>query len=493
MSFRIVLLFLALILQSCSIQKPETQEELKTSRPLFHFTPPENWINDPNGLVYYDGEYHLFYQHNPYGIKQAHLSWGHAVSKNLLKWEDLPIALREYKDPATGDTTMIFSGTCVVDPNTSGLCEGKDCMIAIYTSHVSAPGKDQHQHQSLAYSNDKGRIWKLYSKNPILDTQRKHFRDPKVFWHEPTKKWVMALAVSDVFKVEFYESQNLIDWKLLSEFGGTGNMDREWECPDLFELPVENEPRKTKWVLTLSGGHPQKSFPGMQYFVGSFDGTSFKADEQQSVPSWVGYGKDFFAGIIINQLPKEQNRTVMIGWVNSWNYANKIPASTYRGALSLPRELGLRKNENSYLLIQRPIKELETLRGEEIVDLNKASGKTLEIELDIMTDMDGGIKVFKTGEEETIIGYDSKSSELFIDRTKSGTVDFDPGFASVDRAPIKPKGGKIHVRMFLDHPIIEVFANDGEVMMTEYAFATGKDLKIETYGNVQNGKGWELK
>jgi fructan beta-fructosidase len=490
---RLCFLVLLFIAASCSVRKTENVETAESPRPLFHFTPPQNWINDPNGLVYYDGEYHLFYQHNPYGTKQAHLSWGHAVSKNLLQWENLPIALREYKDPATGDTTMIFSGTCVVDPNTSGLCEGPDCMVALYTSHVQAPGKDQHQHQSLAYSNDKGRIWKLYSKNPILDTQRKHFRDPKVFWHGPTKKWVMALALSDVFKVEFYESKNLIDWKLLSEFGGIGSTDREWECPDLFELPVEGEPGKTKWVLTLSGGHPQSKFPGMQYFIGNFDGTSFKADTEQPAPSWVGYGKDFFAGIIINQLPKEQNRTVMIGWVNSWNYANQIPATTYRGALSLPRELGLRKSDKGYLLTQRPIKELETLRGEEIKDLNAASGKTLELELDILADGDAGIKVFKTGDEETIIGYDSKTSELFIDRTKSGTVDFHPLFASVDRAPIKPKDGKIHLRIFLDHPIIEVFANDHEVMITEYAFATGNELKIETYGKVENGKGWKLK
>jgi fructan beta-fructosidase len=252
-------------------------------RPQFHFSPATNWINDPNGLVYLDGEYHLFYQYNPYGTTWGHMSWGHAVTSDLLHWEHLPVAITEYPDHLTGDSTMIFSGTAVIDKNnTSGLCESKDCMIAIYTSHVHALGEGKAQHQSLAYSNDKGRTWKRYEKNPVLDIKRKDFRDPKVFWYEPEQKWVMVLVIPDLYKVQFYQSKNLIDWKLMSEFGNIGDTLRVWECPDLYQLSIDNEPEKKKWVLSLSGSHPRgPAFVGMQYFVGEFDGIKFIPDDSK--------------------------------------------------------------------------------------------------------------------------------------------------------------------------------------------------------------------
>ena len=216
-------------------------------RPQFHFSPVKNWINDPNGLVYYEGEYHMFYQFNPYGNTWGHMSWGHTVSKDLVHWEHLPVALEEYQDPATGDSTMIFSGTVVVDRNnSSGLCDGKDCLVAIYTSNVHKDNQGITQHQSLAYSNDQGRTWERYEKNPILDIHRKDFRDPKVFWYEPKQHWVMALVIPDQYKVRLYTSKNLIDWSQLSEFGGMGDTARIWECPDLYELPIDNESGKTK-------------------------------------------------------------------------------------------------------------------------------------------------------------------------------------------------------------------------------------------------------
>src|SRR6478609_6557592 len=247
------------VIVSCSVKPPESEviAGKEQYRPQYHFSPQKNWTNDPNGLVYYDGEYHLFYQYNPYGDTWGHMSWGHTVSKDLLRWEQLPVAIEEYPDPATGDSTMIFSGTVVVDKNnSSGLCSGKECMVAIYTSHVHKDGEGKRQHQSLAYSNDKGRTWKRYDKNPILDIQRKDFRDPKVFWYEPQQKWVMALVVPDEYKVQLYQSKNLLQWDLMSEFGKVGDTTRIWECPDLYRLPVENEPGKSKWVLSLSGSHP---------------------------------------------------------------------------------------------------------------------------------------------------------------------------------------------------------------------------------------------
>jgi fructan beta-fructosidase len=210
---------------------PSKEKEAKTYselyRPRYHFSPAKNWINDPNGLVYLQGEYHLFYQYNPFGTTWGHMSWGHAVSTDLLHWTHLPVALEEYANPATQDSTMIFSGTVVVDhANSAGF--GVDAMIAIYTSNVHKNGQGIAQHQSLAYSTDKGRTWKRYANNPILDIQRKDFRDPKVFWYEATKKWVMALVVPDLFKVQFYESSNLLKWQLTGEFTGAGDTTRVW-------------------------------------------------------------------------------------------------------------------------------------------------------------------------------------------------------------------------------------------------------------------------
>jgi fructan beta-fructosidase len=455
-------------------------------RPQFHFTPEKNWVNDPNGLVFYEGEYHLFYQYNPFGTTWGHMSWGHAVSTDLVKWQHLPIALEEYLDPTTGDSTMIFSGTALVDKNnTSGLCAGKDCMIAIYTSHVHKDNQGLKQHQSLAYSNDKGRTWNRYDKNPILDIDRKDFRDPKVFWYEPQQKWVMALVVPDLFKVQLYESRNLLNWSLLSEFGNAGDTLKIWECPDLYELPVEGQPNKTKWVLSLSGSHPAGSdFVGMQYFVGDFDGTHFISD--QTDPLYVEYGKDFYAGIVFNNL---LNRTVMMGWVNNWTYANQIPTSTWRGAFSIPRELSLTETEFGLRLSQKPVDEIKKLRGKEIKDIKDLTGQSFELELEIPED--GSVSLFKSESEETIVGY--KEGKLFLDRTKSGNVSFNKDFASIESVNVLPKTDNITVRLFVDQSIIEVFSANGHYSITDQVFPTQQKTSIELNGNVKLIKGWVLK
>lgn len=469
-------------------------------RPQFHFSPPTNWINDPNGLVYLDREYHLFYQYNPYGTTWGHMSWGHAVTRDLLHWEHLPVAIKEYPDPLTGDSTMIFSGTAVIDKNnTSGLCESKDCMIAIYTSHVRAMGQDKAQHQSLAYSNDKGRTWKRYEKNPVLDIKRKDFRDPKVFWYEPEQKWIMALVIPDLYKVQLYQSKNLIEWKLMSEFGDMGDTLKIWECPDLYPLPVDNESGKKKWVLSLSGSHPQgPTFVGMQYFVGEFDGTRFIPDDAKQPPRYVDHGKDFYAGIVYNNIPEEDGRTIMIGWVNNWTYGNQLPTSPWRGAMALPRMLSLKKQQDGYLLIQKPIAATSTLRRTEITDKTKISEKTLELEIEIQVAdfKEAGIKILKTGQEETIIGYNAETKELFLDRTHSGEIGFNKDFRSVERATINPINGVIRLHIFIDHSIIEVFVNDGELTLCELVFPTQGDATVETYsigGAAEiKIKAWEL-
>lgn len=234
------------ILVSCSSEKQNTEDIREQFRPQFHFSPARNWTNDPNGLVYHDGEYHLFYQYNPYGNKWGHMSWGHAVSRDLIKWEHLPVAIEEYTD-AEGDSVMAFSGSAVV----SG-----DTIVAVYTSH-----KPSRQNQSIAYSTDKGRTFKRYEGNPVLDIGRKDFRDPKVTWYEPQKKWVMAVVVPDLHRVQLHESKDLKHWSLLGEFGPLGDTTKIWECPDLIQMQDD------KWVMIVSSSHPQGGpFVGMQYF-----------------------------------------------------------------------------------------------------------------------------------------------------------------------------------------------------------------------------------
>jgi fructan beta-fructosidase len=251
-------------------------------RPVFHFTPEKNWTNDPNGLVYYKGEYHIFFQHNPFGDVWGHMSWGHATSKDMMKWNYKPIALQEYQN-GNGTTTMFFSGTAVVDKNnTSGFAkkQGEVPLIAIYTAHVDSSSHGISQSQHLAYSQD-GIHFQRYNKNPLIDLHTTDFRDPKVFWSKRSRQWVMVASKPLDYMLQFYGSADLKNWKLLSEFTDS-NADKSkiWECPDIFELPVKNEPGKSKWVVTLSGGHPQKNdFIAMQYFIGDFDGTTFTADK----------------------------------------------------------------------------------------------------------------------------------------------------------------------------------------------------------------------
>lgn len=477
---------LALLIISIISCKPKEEiSNIETYRPQFHYTPEKNWVNDPNGLVFYEGEYHLFYQYNPYGTTWGHMSWGHAVSSNLINWQHLPVAIEEYLDPITGDSTMIFSGTALIDKNnTSGLCTGKDCMIAIYTSHLHKNNQGLKQHQSLAYSNDKGRTWKRYDKNPILDIDRKDFRDPKVFWHEPQQKWVMALVIPDLFKVQLYESKNLLSWSLLSEFGNVGDTLKIWECPDLYQLPIEGQTNKTKWVLSLSGSHPAGSdFVGMQYFVGDFDGTHFTSE--QTEPLYVEHGKDFYAGIVFNNLP---NRTIMMGWVNNWTYANQIPTSTWRGAFSIPRELSLTETESGLRLVQKPIDEIRKLRGKEIKDLKGLTSQSFELEIEIPEG--GSVSLFKSENEETIVGY--QNGKLFLDRTKSGNVSFSKDFASIESVDVLPKAAKISVRIFVDQSIIEVFSSDGRYAITDQAFPTQQKTSVELNGSAKLINGWLL-
>ena len=304
-------------------------------RPLDHFTPPRNFMNDPNGLVQLGGEYHLFYQHNPEGDTWGHMSWGHATSPDMLRWKDLPVALREE------DGVMVFSGSAVRDRrNTSGLCTGhaETCLVAIYTGH----GRGR-QTQNLAVSVDSGRTWRKHAGNPVLDVGAKDFRDPKVFWHGPTARWVMVVALSDQKQVRFYGSPDLQRWEALSDFGPAGAREAVWECPDLFELPVEGRPGRTRWVLDVDvGGGAPAGGTGGQYFVGDFDGRRFRSDSPPDAPPrFVDHGRDFYASQSFSDLPEGDGRRIWMGWLSNWDYANVEPTAPWRGMQSIPRELRL--------------------------------------------------------------------------------------------------------------------------------------------------------
>ncbi len=606
-------------------------------RPAFHFTPERHWINDPNGMVHYQGEWHLFYQYNPFGDKWGHMSWGHAVSRDLIRWEHLPVALPEK------DGIMIFSGSAVVDwNNTSGFGkDGAPPMVAIYTGH-----RHGHQDQRIAFSNDRGRTWTQYGGNPVLDTGKADFRDPKVFWHEPEKRWVMVVTLPTEKKVSFYGSADLRKWSHLSDFGPAGALNGIWECPDLFELPVENEPGRKKWVLLLNinPGAPAGG-SGCQYFVGEFDGTAFSPDAGHPSPTgaptgttrtladfegsdfgdwtksggafgnspsrpavasisgfqghgiansfgpgdeatgklaspaftidadwiafrigggrnpdklgirlladgvialtetgnhsphmewkswdvralsgreavieifddesgnhwghttvdqillgkgprpmdgepalWMDYGPDYYAAVTWSDVPETDGRRIAIGWMSSWEYAEAVPTSPWRGAMTLPRELSLRQTPGGLRVVQKPVAEFTGLASGEPrsftggtidearlwLDRQGALPATLDMTVNLAgLGQDGCFRfVIEDGAGgETAVGFEN--GRLFVDRTKSGLTGFHPGFPARHEAPAPPEDGTLALRMILDHSSLEVFAADGAVSVTHLIF-----------------------
>ena len=517
--FSLVLLtFLALVQTACNqYGKTETSDNTKAVgdslayRPRYHFSAPKGWINDPNGLVYYGGEYHLFYQHNPFANVWGHMSWGHAVSKDLLHWEDLPVAMPEFTNADSVSKTAIFSGCTVIDKgNKNGLCPAGsgDCMVALYTGNVTKDKTQTAQYQNLAYSADKGRTWTQYAKNPIIDIGSKEFRDPSVFWYEPQQKWVMSTVKAKEHRVALYDSKDLKTWRFLSYFGPAGDTSRVWECPALLPVPIENEPGrpsggKAKWTLFISSGHPQEGYVGMQYFVGNFDGTRFTLDPGNPKPlspsigvkyagSVVDWGKDYYAAIPFSNLPETQKNPLMIGWINNWTYANKVPTHPFRGAMSLPRQITLRRTAYGLELVQQPITDVASLRGTKTEQQNlkltnqsqlleKSIDNIYELEAEISpgTAKTVGIRLAKNGDEETVIRY--TNGKLELDRRKSGQVAFSDKFSSVEAAPLQPRNGVIKLRIFVDKSIITIFANNGERVITDFIFPNKTEGGIELF------------
>ncbi len=467
----------------------------ETYRPQYHFAPAKNWMNDPNGPIYYKGEYHLFYQYNPFGNVWGHMSWGHAVSRDLVHWEHLPVAIPEENG------IMIFSGSTVVDwHNSSGFCKEANaaepsCLVAIYTGHT-----ETLQTQNLAYSNDRGRTWTKYAGNPVLDLHMQDFRDPKVFWYEPSHKWVMVAALPTLHKVRFFGSTDLKQWRALSDFGPAGGTAGVWECPDLFPLPVEGEPGQTRWVLSINlnpGGLMGGSAD--QYFVGQFDGTTFVDANLPEQTLWADYGKDFYASTSFSDIPATDGRRIWLGWLLNWEYATKVPTSRWRGVQSIPRVLSLKRFPEGIRMVQSPVKELESLRqnhvslGEmDIVAANGAllakrvHGDALEIiaELDSGNSSEAGIRVRVGKDESTTIGVDWGKQEVFVDRTRSGDIAFDERFPGRHAGPLLPAGDKrVKLHIFVDRSSVEVFVNDGSTVISDAIFPSRDSQGIELYSS----------
>lgn len=436
-------------------------------RPVYHFTPAYGWMNDPNGMVYKDGEYHLFYQYNPYGSMWGNMHWGHAISKDLISWEHQPVAI---SPDALG---TIFSGSCVVDAdNTAGF--GAGAIIAFYTS------ASDRQVQSMAYSLDNGRTFQKYDRNPILTSTDRDFRDPKVFWHADTKKWIMILAVGQ--EMQIYSSPNLKEWALESSFGeGQGVHAGVWECPDLFELPVRGTELK-KWVL-LCNINPGGPFGGSatQYFVGTFDGKTF-TNESPNLTKWMDYGKDHYATVTWSNAP--QDRKIAIAWMSNWDYANNVPTQQYRSANSVPRDLELFTRNGQTYLSSLPSPEMLKLRGKaqkkgsfkvdrshEINQLLADNNGTYELEIkfknnnaDVMS-----LQLFNSKGEEVELYYNLLDNRFTMDRRNSGQTSFSKTFASATTAPISAKK-EYTLRLLIDRSSIEAFDGNGEFAMTNLVF-----------------------
>lgn len=441
-------------------------------RPQIHFSAKRNWINDPNGLVYLNGEYHLFFQHNPLGAGWGNMSWGHAVSRDLIHWKQLGVALMP------DDMGDIFSGSAVIDVNnTAGF--GKNAMIAIYTSNGNS------QQQCIAYSIDQGRTFTKYSGNPVLaNSGISDFRDPKVFWHAESNRWIMALATHDV--ISFYGSSNLKSWEKLSQFGSDiGSHGGVWECPDLFPLNTENG---EKWVLLVSNFGAPNGGTGTQYFIGDFDGTNYIADSEP-YPLWLDYGKDNYAGVTWDNIPESDGRRLQIGWMNNWQYAGDIPIfkiapNGARGCMTLVRELNLEMHPNGYLILKNNVvTEIESIANvwdtiidgsisSKIVDLNLNNEKAYQLEFTgSMLESDTiSLKLSNSDNEFCNIIVDSKN--LTFNRSNSGLVDFSDTFGGYSTSPVFGNVDSVKLDIYVDQSSIEIFINNGVVSQTNLVFPT---------------------
>jgi len=444
-------------------------------RPQIHFSPQAHWTNDPNGMVYYKGVYHLFFQYYPDSTIWGPMHWGHAISRDLIHWKEQPIAL--YPD----SLGYIFSGSAVVDKNnTSGLGKnGAVPLVALFTSHnpiVEKADKADYENQSMAYSLDDGKTWGKYAHNPVLKNPGiTDFRDPKVMWYEPQKKWIMTLATKD--RVTFFSSHDLINWKKESEFGeNAGAHSGVWECPDLFSL---NDNGKQVWILivNINPGGPNVG-SGTQYFIGSFDGNKFLTSSNQT--KWLDYGPDDYAGITWSNTG---NRKIFLGWMSNWLYANQVPTIKWRNAMTIPRELKIQHVGKDILVVSEPVKELAEIMGKPAIAKNFVVNGTLDVipkikdlkfpcrfDLTIKSIKDFYLVLSNDIGEQLVIGYDKKNNQYYIDRTKSGKTDFQKDFASRPTSPRIASSKTMNISLVIDVSSVELFADHGLSIVTEIFF-----------------------
>lgn len=440
-------------------------------RPFYHHTPVYGWMNDPNGMFYKDGEYHLYYQYNPYGSMWGNMYWGHSSSKDLISWQHHPVAIQP------NGLGAVFSGSSVVDKdNTAGF--GKDAIIAIYTSAGAS------QIQSLAYSLDNGMTFHVYENNPIIAAD-KECRDPNMFWHEKSGKWILVLAAALEKEMWIYSSPDLKNWTKESSFGhGYGAQEGVWECPDLMELPVRGTDR-TKWVL-ICNINPGGPFGGSaaQYFVGDFDGKTFTCDTKPEVAKWMDYGKDHYAAVSWSNTPEK--RHTVIAWMSNWQYANNVPTKQFRSANTLPRDIELYEGSDGELyLAATPAPEVNALRTGKALKYGAFSAGTKKVSRKLPVENSGiceinlelaprsADKVYITlsndKDEQTVMTYDLRNSTFSMDRTASGLTDFNKDFPAITVAPC-PAEAKQRLRLFIDRCSIEAFEGDGRFAMTNLVF-----------------------
>lgn len=477
-------LFVVALLAACSSgKKPVSSGGYnEPHRPQIHFSPAANWMNDPNGMVFYNGTYHLFYQYYPDSTVWGPMHWGHATSKDLVHWLHQPVAL--YPD----SLGYIFSGSAVADVNkTSGFGkDGKTPLVAIFTHHDpkgEKKGTNTFQNQSIAYSLDEGKTWIKYAGNPVVKNPGiRDFRDPKVRWYEAGKKWIMTLATLD--HITFYSSPNLKQWTKESEFGKEfGAHGGVWECPDLFPIKYND---KDVWVLLISinpGGPNGGS--ATQYFTGQFDGNTFTP--YQTDTRWIDYGPDNYAGITWSNTG---DRKIFLGWMSNWQYANIVPTDKWRSAMTIPRDLGIEEIDGKYLVTSHPVPESSALNKDEIklddmdasnVDLTSKIGKLngpARLQFTSSQIENFSLTLSNDANEKVVAGYDKATNSYYIDRTNSGKVSFEKGFAARHTAPRFVAKNNIDMTLIIDQSSIELFADNGLSVMTQIFFPNSPFNKL---------------
>lgn len=482
-TYTLLIIILLAISGSLSASEPYNEKY----RPQYHFSPRDGWVGDPSGLIHYQGKYHMYW-------------WGKVVSDDLVHYQQLTDGTRRDNMQGASDNIAYFTGSVAIDKkNDSGF--GENAFIAAYTSYEKDTKK---QAQSISYSLD-GTVFHWWDRNPVIDLWSTEFRDPTIFYHEPSQRWVMVVAMALQKKVRFYTSENLKDWQFASEFGPSGDSEKSWECPDLFQLPVDGDPNDMKWVLLVSINWAQE-----QYFVGDFDGKEFRLlDGHSTEPLLVDKGLDYYASRTFRNYDDEPVPTVGLGWVATWDYAPQQPTEWGKGFWSIPREMALKTYPEGIRLTQTPVPQLQSLRQKETscsyslpvgakpLQKFKPTENVYEMDVTFRTDKPNtfGLNLCVGGGRKVVVSYDTQSRNLTIDRTHCADVEI-PKFSRMTHARVEPVGNELRMHIFVDKSSIEIFCNDGKDVFTLQTFPAETQTGIETFalrpGTAMSFKAWPL-